>query len=708
MKSKVANNMQSLVDAPRIGEKMAQRFISHFGCEEDAMAAILRGDIASISEIEGVGRRYAISLVHDVRSAQDGLDISSFLKTRDSVDIYERVIDSIKNYASTPYARDKLHTYIPYPSSRKDLIDINRDWVENHMEYLSMLDDMDRISTILSRIKPLKNSPSIPRIRDRVIVTSNTDDYSTLKEKYGKNIEVQLVEDPLEFADVARSYPHVIAIGEPFLEYDFPESTNPEIVTNTRDIEEWHILPEKQISFFAFNHERIMNALDLAITLDKAGISSIINTDLSALCNLMAAINPEGNIVEGRDVEIDRLNHILDNVDSELTKYVGQCNREINDLLQKSSITLSGNDMLGVIRDEVELKDILSRNISASFSQIINDARKEFIETLSLKRNESLFVDYFFPSELCYPVEADTSQLQKFKDQIKQQIFRREVTHKRDIAYELHEFRQPLKQLVMRLLDLDVGLAVARFGHSLKMQLAGFEDECGMGLKNGKNIFLCEKGVAVEPIDYSLGSIMSPLQVPSSPVVLLSGVNSGGKTSMLELVAQCTILSHMGFPVPADELKIGPVDSLYYFSKSRGTLDAGAFETTLRSFSALAGAGSKLVLVDELESITEPGASAKIIAGILETLSEESNTMAIFVSHLADQILENTDASIRVDGIEAKGLDNELKLIVDRNPIYNHIAKSTPELIVERLFRSGGEVEREFYRRLKNKFEKGC
>jgi hypothetical protein len=451
-----------------------------------------------------------------------------------------------------------------------------------------------------------------------------------------------------------------------------------------------------------------MNALDLAITLDKAGIPLIVNADLSSLCNLMAAINPEGNIVEGRDEEIDRLNHILDSMDSELTKYVGHCNREINDLLQKSSITLSGNDMLGVIRDEVELKDILSRNISASFSQIINDARKEFIETLCLKRNESLFVDYFFPSELCYPVEADTSRLQKFKEQIKQQIFRREVTHKRDIAYELHGFRQPLKQLVMRLLDLDVGLAVARFGHSMQMQLAGLEDECGMSFKNGKNIFLCEKGIDVEPIDYSLGSIMPPSQVPSSPVVLLSGVNSGGKTSMLELVAQCTILSHMGFPVPADELKIGPVDSLYYFSKSRGTLDAGAFETTLRSFSALAGAGSKLVLVDELESITEPGASAKIIAGILESLSEESNTMAVFVSHLADQILENTDVSIRVDGIEAKGLDDELNLIVDRNPVYNHIAKSTPELIVERLFRSGGEVEKGFYKRLKNKFEKGC
>ncbi|MBA46011.1 MAG: DNA mismatch repair protein, partial [Euryarchaeota archaeon] len=36
-------------------------------------------------------------------------------------------------------------------------------------------------------------------------------------------------------------------------------------------------------------------------------------------------------------------------------------------------------------------------------------------------------------------------------------------------------------------------------------------------------------------------------------------------------------------------------------------------------------------------------------------------------------------------GIEARGLDENLELIVDRTPIRNHLAQTTPELIVRRL-----------------------
>ena len=188
-------------------------------------------------------------------------------------------------------------------------------------------------------------------------------------------------------------------------------------------------------------------------------------------------------------------------------------------------------------------------------------------------------------------------------------------------------------------------------------------------------------------------------------VVLLSGVNSGGKTSLLELLAQCVVLGHMGFPVPAMKLELGPVEEFYYFGKSKGTLDAGAFETTLKQFSVLSEASGKLVLADELESITEPGASARIIAGILEYLARSEESLGIFVSHLSELILENTETEIRVDGIEAEGLDSSLELIVNRNPIYNRVARSTPELIVERLLRKTTGKEQEFYAHLKNKFK---
>jgi dsDNA-specific endonuclease/ATPase MutS2 len=139
---------------------------------------------------------------------------------------------------------------------------------------------------------------------------------------------------------------------------------------------------------------------------------------------------------------------------------------------------------------------------------------------------------------------------------------------------------------------------------------------------------------------------------------------------------------------------------IHYYAKSQGTLDAGAFEATLRDFGDLVdGADGRLVLVDELESITEPGASAKIIAGILEALDEQSTT-AVFVSHLAREIRAAATTTLAVDGIEAVGLvDGELQ--VNRSPREGHLARSTPELIVEKLAeeRGGG-----FYAGLLEKF----
>ena len=134
---------------------------------------------------------------------------------------------------------------------------------------------------------------------------------------------------------------------------------------------------------------------------------------------------------------------------------------------------------------------------------------------------------------------------------------------------------------------------------------------------------------------------------------------------------------------------------------SKPPSDSSRHSSTVREFADLAtgGAGS-LVLVDELESITEPGASAKIIAGILEALSENGAT-AVFVSHLAGEISEMADYDVTIDGIEAVGLvDGQLE--VNRSPVKDHLARSTPELIVEKL---AGKSDTVFYDRLLEKFE---
>ncbi|MFB6137394.1 MAG: hypothetical protein ABEJ42_03505, partial [Halobacteriaceae archaeon] len=178
-----------------------------------------------------------------------------------------------------------------------------------------------------------------------------------------------------------------------------------------------------------------------------------------------------------------------------------------------------------------------------------------------------------------------------------------------------------------------------------------------------------------------------------------------------DLVAAVTVLAHMGLPVPADAARVPAVSEFHYHAKTQGTLDAGAFESTLRDFADVAGAdapdaggestdgAAKLVLVDELESITEPGASALIVAGVLEAL-EGGGATAVVVSHLAGEIRDACAFPVAVDGIRALGLvDGELR--VERSPVKGHLARSTPELIVEKL---AAETEAPFYDRLLEKF----
>ena len=217
--------------------------------------------------------------------------------------------------------------------------------------------------------------------------------------------------------------------------------------------------------------------------------------------------------------------------------------------------------------------------------------------------------------------------------------------------------------------------------------------------------FLFKEGSTPKPIPitYQLGNIglKQHPEWQAYSLSLLTGSNSGGKTMCILTCAQSLILAQMGFPCPGT-LEYYPYNELYYFKKSSGQLSAGAFETTLLQFVALAQSiEPKIVFTDELESITEPNAASKVLAGIFSLFLDNSKNFGVFVTHLADLLQKEMDANqkkkIRIDGIEAKGLDDNLNLIVDRNPKFNFIAKSTPELILTRLSKSGSQNQQDFF-----------
>ena len=333
----------------------------------------------------------------------------------------------------------------------------------------------------------------------------------------------------------------------------------------------------------------------------------------------------------------------------------------------------------------------MDRELADEYAAAVERARDHLVDALEL-RDTAAMARRAFPDEPTYPVEHEERVVSRLREELTATRDRRATQRKRAIADELATRRSATESLVEAALELDVELAVARFTADFDCTMPELTDEPGFAIEGGRSPLLDVPSEDVEPIDYCVDG-----------VTVLSGVNSGGKTSTLDLVALVTTLAHMGLPVPADRARVGLVSELHYHAKTQGTLDAGAFETTLRDFGELVTEITAdrpvLVLVDELESITEPGAAATIIAGILESLAERE-AAGIFVSHLAEDIVGAADADLSVDGIRAEGVvDGELR--VNRSPVKGELARSTPELIVEKLAEDGDG----FYAGLLEKFE---
>jgi DNA mismatch repair protein MutS2 len=190
-------------------------------------------------------------------------------------------------------------------------------------------------------------------------------------------------------------------------------------------------------------------------------------------------------------------------------------------------------------------------------------------------------------------------------------------------------------------------------------------------LDNSKNIFLDSP----QAINFHLN--------PTSRCSILTGANSGGKTTLIEHIIQLSSLAQLGLPVRG-RLEIPLFTEIYYFAKTKGSAQKGAFETLLTQMSQIKPGNKTIILADEIEAVTEPGVAGKIICATADYFINKGCFLVI-ATHLGQEIKDFLPAASRIDGIEAKGLDENNELIVDHNPVIGRLARSTPELIVERL-----------------------
>jgi DNA mismatch repair protein MutS2 len=292
------------------------------------------------------------------------------------------------------------------------------------------------------------------------------------------------------------------------------------------------------------------------------------------------------------------------------------------------------------------------------------------------------------PTEIFHqniPVTIDEQELERI---IKQQ----NANIHTSIAEEIKKYSKELRQVEGKLKSLEYNLILFDFlsgiGNILEeKQFPEISDE--LSFKESENLFLNQ----AQPISFHL--------TKENRCSILTGANSGGKTTLLEHIIQLITMFQIGLPIK--DVKMPIFTDIYYFAKNKGVNGKGAFENLLTQMDKIKPGKKTLILADEIESVTEPGVAGKIISATAEFFINK-DCFLIIATHLGGEIQKALPEYARIDGIEAKGLDEYYELIVDHNPVIGKLANSTPELIIEKMANTEKTPYLEFlYNKLKKK-----
>ena len=628
-----------------IGDKISEKIIKSVGGEEELQKIVEDVDVERIINIDGISQRKAIDIMNQLLNNPK----DEFIKSDRAMELYEDIINKILAYSNTKYSKNRI--LLLSPSKDIEKINSQLDFVMDAKQHVSQL----------------------PIIKLRGLM-KNLNEVEEVKAEYdpSKAILVESDEDNSYLTDLGLNqyYPILTASDSPLLReelmnydlvfYVYSQGIldfegMPNLVMINIEDNDYEIVPEKIINFFIQNKDLFTRVHE---------IQKIRNKE-SVLGEIIPIID-EVNIIDKREVDIEKLVYSLkEDMDDELEKSIKQ-------------VDLEGDEILNLLNNNFPPK------IKKIFDEIINKRKEIIYEKTGIR---------FDPFLRKYPIEIDDTEIERI---ILEQSSKKEndiFDIKRNAAIELNSIKEKAIKEVEDVIKFDYEFSLGSFAYEYDLCRPEFSEEIELNGALHLELALKKDKDQIQKVDYKL--------TQDENIALLTGANSGGKTTLLETLTQISIMAQIGLPVSADSAKIKLFDEIYHFSKKR-SLDAGAFESFLNVFIPIVTTDSeKLVLLDELEGITELDAAVKIISTFIDMI-KESNSYGIIVTHMARELMNYTD--IRVDGIEAKGLDENYNLIVDRTPKMNFLAKSTPELILKRIYEKSDDELKAVYSRILEKF----
>ena len=417
-------------------------------------------------------------------------------------------------------------------------------------------------------------------------------------------------------------------------------------------------------------------AVEVAITLREAGLSgdafeALADLDIEALRDAVGALgNVHGSLEAATHTDAGESSGptIAAGADAEL-------DRRRERLEAARGLENAAFDVIEAVRDGT------ARDFEAFRAGVVDHLASETGIDPATIRSAA-------PDDALDAADFVSGALRELVAELEADVAEREETVGAEIRSRLAEAGEDVTRAVEAVSTIAVQLSLGRFAAEHDLRRPRLVDD-GIAVHNARNLFVAGD---VQPVTYGIGthelgdgSEHDVVERPPSGdrVSVLTGANSGGKTTLLETLCAVALLASMGLPVPAEEAEVGTFDRVV-FHRRHASFNAGVLESTLKSVvPPLVEEGRTLMLVDEFEAITEPGRAADLLNGLVE-LTVERDALGVYVTHLAAD-LSPLPETARVDGIFAEGLNNDLELLVDYQPRYGTIGKSTPEFIVSRL-----------------------
>lgn len=603
-----------------IGDKISEKIIKSVGGEEELQKIVEDVDVERIINIDGISQRKAIDIMNQLLNNPK----DEFIKSDRAMELYEDIINKILAYSNTKYSKNRI--LLLSPSKDIEKINSQLDFVMDAKQHVSQL-PIIKLRGLMKNLKEVEEVKAEYDPSKAILVESDEDNSYLTDLGLNQYYPILTASDSPLLREELMNYDLVFYVySQGILDFE----GMPNLVMINIEDNDYEIVPEKIINFFIQNKDLFTRVHE---------IQKIRNKE-SVLGEIIPIID-EVNIIDKREVDIEKLVYSLkEDMDDELEKSIKQ-------------VDLEGDEILNLLNNNFPPK------IKKIFDEIINKRKEIIYEKTGIR---------FDPFLRKYPIEIDDTEIERI---ILEQSSKKEndiFDIKRNAAIELNSIKEKAIKEVEDVIKFDYEFSLGSFAYEYDLCRPEFSEEIELNGALHLELALKKDKDQIQKVDYKL--------TQDENIALLTGANSGGKTTLLETLTQISIMAQIGLPVSADSAKIKLFDEIYHFSKKR-SLDAGAFESFLNVFIPIVTTDSeKLVLLDELEGITELDAAVKIISTFIDMI-KESNSYGIIVTHMARELMNYTD--IRVDGIEAKGLDENYNLIVDRTPKMNFLAKSTPD-----------------------------